>query len=154
LVSSAGSPSVLPVLRDVWSPSGGASYIWRGKRFALRFSGSSTVTDGSGATGTVRAITGSGELRRDFTRRWTASLGFTYSDGRLIEGSSTTNSSKITTKQATLGVVHKLSQRISMSGQYAHVQQLSHGVILPYNGGNHNRASMSLMYQFEKPLGR
>lgn len=154
LVSSAGSPSVLPVLHDVWSPSGGADFTWRGKRLALRLSGSSLVTDGGGSAGTVRAITGSGELRRDFTRRWTASLGFSYSDGRLIEGAATTNASTITTQQATLGVVHQLSQRISMSGQYAHVQQLSHGVIIPYNTGNHNRASMSLMYQFAKPLGR
>jgi hypothetical protein len=154
LVSSAGSPSVFPGLHDVWSPAGGASYTWRGKRLALRLSGSSMVTDGGGATGAVRAVTGSGELRRDFTKRWTASLGFTYSDGRLIEGAATTNASTITTEQATLGVVHKLSQRVSMSGQYSHVQQLSQGAITPYNSGNHNRASMSLMYQFAKPLGR
>jgi hypothetical protein len=149
LVSSGGAPSVLPLLHDVWSPSGGASYTWRGKRLALRVSGSSMVTDGGGVTGAVRAITANGELRRDFTRRWTAGLGFTYSDGRLLEGSATT----ITTEQATFDVVHKLSQRISLNAQYARVQQLSHGVII-YNSGNHNRASMSLMYQFAKPLGR
>jgi len=154
LVGSSGSPSVLPVLHDVWSSSGGASFTWRGKHLALRLSGSSMVTDGGGATGAVRALTGSGELRRDFTRRWTASLGFTYSDGRVIEGTSTTSASTITTEQGTFAVIHKLSQRISMSGQYAHVQQLSHGVVIPYNSGNHNRASMSLMYQFAKPLGR
>jgi hypothetical protein len=154
LVTSAGSPSVFLGVHDVWSPAGGASYTWRGKRFALRLSGSSMVTDGGGATGAVRAVTGSGELRRDFTRRWTASLGFTYSDGRLIEGAATANASTITTEQATFGVVHKLSQHISMSGQYAHLQQLSRGAITPYNSGNHNRASMSLMYQFDKPLGQ
>lgn len=152
--SSGGTPSVLPSLRDEWSPSGGASYTWQGKRLAVRLTGSSLITDGGGALGTVRAFSGSGELREDLSKRWTGTLGYTYSDGRLIGGPINNGASRITTEQASVGVVHHLSQQISMTAEYAHLRQLGGGAVTPYSTGDHNRASVSMTYQFVRPLGR
>jgi len=41
-----------------------------------------------------------------------------------------------------------------MSAQYSHVQQLAGGTVAPLTTGDHNRASLTLMYQFAKPLGQ
>jgi len=152
--SLGGAPSVLHALSNVWTPAGGATCTWVGQHFALRITGSSMVTDGGGTTGAIRAMTTTAELRRDFMNRWSVTPAFTFSDGRLIEDPAAAATSRITTEQAGLGVAHQLSQRISLRAQYAHVQQLSAGSATPYNTGNHNRTSMSILYQFASPLGR
>jgi len=155
LVPSSGrAPSLVPLLTNAWSPAGGAAYTWRGNRHALRLSASRAVTDGGGTTGAVRATTASAELHNDLSKRWTATFGFSYSDGRLLEGITTAGSSRIATEQVDSGITHQLSQRIRMSAQYTHVQQLAGGTVAPLTTGDHNRASLSLMYQFAKPLGQ
>jgi hypothetical protein len=152
--NSGGRPQVLPLVDDVWFPSGGAAYTWLGKRVALRLSGSSLVTDGGGATGSIQALTANAELRKDFGKRWTATSGFAYASGHLIEGSTMGAASRITTEQPSLRVVHKLSPRVTLEAQYAYLWQLGGGTIVPLVTGNHHRASMALLYQFARPLGR
>ena len=152
--NSGGRPQVLPFVDDLWFPSGGASYTWRGKRVALGLSGSSLVTDGAGATGSMQALTSSVELRKDFGKRWTATSGFGYARSHLIEGSTTGAASRITTEQPSLSLVHRLSTQVTLDAQYAYLWQHGGGAIVPFVTGNHHRASMSLLYQFAKPLGR
>jgi hypothetical protein len=152
--SSGGRPQVLPLVDDVWFPSGGATYTWLGKSVALRLSGSSLVTDGAGATGSIQALTAGVELRKDFGKQWTATSGFSYASGQLIEGSTTGAASRITTEQPRLSLVHRLSPHATLDAQYAYLWQLGGGAIIPLVAGNHHRASISLLYQFARPVGR
>jgi hypothetical protein len=151
---SGGRPQVLPLVDDVWFPSGGATYTWLGKSLALRLNGSSLVTDGGGTTGSVQALTASIELRKDFGKQWKAAPGFSYASGHLIEGSLTAAASRITTQRPSLSLVHQLSPHVVIDAQYAYLWQLGGGAIVPLVTGNHHRVSISLQYQFARPLGR
>jgi hypothetical protein len=145
---------VVPVLHDAWSPEGGAMFLWRAKSVALRLSGTRAITQGSGSTGAVRATNANAELRKDFARRWAMSLGYTYSDGRLLEGLANNLGSTVTLQQADVAVDRRLKPSLVLRAQYARIQQLTSGAAAPYNTGNHNRVGVELLYEFTRPIGR
>lgn len=154
LLGSNASTSVVPMINDVWSPAGGAMFTWRGRFVAVELSGQRIVTDGSGFTGAVRATSASAELRRKFTKRWTGSLGYQYSDGRLLLGSANAGNSRVTLQQGTLTLERQLSERLVVRGHYARLQQESGGTLSPLTTGDHNRVGVELAYEFTRPLGR
>jgi hypothetical protein len=154
VLGSTASPTVLPVMNDLWSPAGGATFMWRARYVALGLSGQRVVTDGSGSTGAVRATSASAELRKDFTTRWSVSLGYIYSDERLLEGLVNTANSRITVEQGTLVLERRIAEHLSVRTQYARIQQVSAGTPAPLTTGNHNRVGVELAYQFTRPLGR
>jgi hypothetical protein len=154
VLGSTTSAAVLPLINDVWSPAGGATFAWRGKYVALSLSGQRVVTDGSGSTGAVRATSASAELRKDSTTRWSVSLGYIYSDERLLEGLANAASSGITVEQGTVVLERRIAQHVSVRGQYARIQQVSDGTPAPLTTGNHNRVGVEMVYQFTRPLGR
>lgn len=153
LLGSVSLTAVVPGINNLWSPAGGAKFTWRGKHVALDLTGQRVVTDGGGYTGSIRASSASGELRKDFTSRWAASLGYEYSDGRLLEGPST-GGGRITFTQASLALERRLTKDLSVRAQYARVQQLSSTTPTPLITGYHNRVEVDLVYQFTRPLGR
>jgi hypothetical protein len=154
VLGSTASAAVFPVINDVWSPAGGATLMWRGKYVALGVAGQRVVTDGSGSTGAVRATSASSELRKDFTTRWSVSLGYIYSDERLLEGLPNAANSRITVEQGTFVLERRIAEHFSVRGQYARIQQVSAGTPAPLTTGNHNRVGVELVYQFTRPLGR
>ena len=154
LLGSNASPSVVPQINDVWSPAGGAMFTWRGRFVALELSGQRLVTDGGGSTGAVRATSASAELRKNFTNRWTGSLGYLYSDRRLPIGSANAANSRVALQQGSLILERRLAERLVVRGQYARIQQESAGTPVPLTTGNHNRVGAELAYEFARPLGR
>jgi hypothetical protein len=153
-LASSGSTSIVPLINDVWSPAGGAMFTWRGRFAALELSGQRLITDGSGSIGTVRATSGSAELRKELTKHWNVSFGYRYSDGRLLVGSANADNSRITVQQGTFILERRLTERMVVRAQYARVQQLSSGAPAPLTTGNHNRVGVELAYEFARPLGR
>ena len=154
ILGSSASTSVVPGINDLWSPAGGAMFTWRGKHAALRLSGQRVVTDGNGFAGAVRAASASAELRKDFTIRWSTSLGYTYSDRRLLEGLANAANSRLTLEQGSLILERRLSKDLSVRAQYARILQMSAGTVALLTTGNHNRVGVELVYQFTRPLGR
>jgi hypothetical protein len=154
LLDSNASLSVVPRINDVWSPAGGAMFTWRGRFAALELSGQRLITDGSGSIGTVRATNASAELRKEFTNRWSLSLGYVFSDARLLVGSGSTDNSSITGHQGSVVLERRLAEHMLVRGQYARTEQGSSGTPVPLTTGNHNRVGVELAYQFTRPLGR
>lgn len=154
MLGSNATTSVVPGVNDLWSPDGGAMFTWRGKHAALRLSGQRIVGDGSGFAGSMRATSGSAEVRKDFTSRWSASLGYSYSDGRLLEGPVNAANSRITFEQGSLILERRLAKDLTVRAQYARILQMSAGTPAALTTGNHNRVEVELVYQFTRPLGR
>ena len=154
LLGSNGSTSVVRLIDDIWSPAGGAMFTWRGRFVALELSGQRLITDGSGSTGAVRATSASAELRRNLTNRWTAGVGYLYSDRPLLISSANAGSSRVTLQQGSLSLERRLAERLVVRGQYARLQQESTGTPAPLTTGNHNRVGVELAYEFARPLGR
>jgi hypothetical protein len=154
MLGSNASTAVLVGINDLLSPAGGAVFTWRGKYAALSLSGQRVVTDGSGFAGALRATSASAELRKDFTSRWSASVGYSYSDGRVLEGPADAIDSVITFEQGSLAVERRLSKDFSARVQYSHIQQISAGTPAPLTAGDHNRVEVEVVYQFTRPWGR
>lgn len=154
LLRPNASASVVPTINDIWFPAGGATFMWRGRYLAMRLTGQRLVTDGSGSTGAVRATSASAELRKDFTRKWTISLGYLYSEGQLLGGLGGAANSRITVGQGSLILERRLAEHFVVRAQYARVQQVSAGAPAPLTTGNHNRVGLEVAYQFARPLGR
>lgn len=154
LLGSNQTTSVVPLIDDAWSPAGGAMLTWRGRFVSLSLSGQRLVTDGSGSTGAVRTTSGSAELRRNLTNRWSVSLNYMYSDGQLLVDAAKAGNSRLTLQQGSLILERRLSERLVVRGHYAHLQQESAGTSAPLTTGNHNRVGVELAYQFARPLGR
>jgi len=81
-------------------------------------------------------------------------MGYTYSDGRLLEGLSNNFGSNITLQQADVTVERRLRPSLALRAQYTRIQQRTSGVVVPYNTGNHNRVGVELLYEFTRPIGR
>lgn len=126
-------------------------FTWRGKHAALRVSGQRRVSDGSGFAGSVRETGGNAELRKDFTREWSASLGYSYSVDRLLAVPATIANAEITLQQGTVGLERRLSKDISVRAQYARVEQINSGTTALLTTGKHNRVEVVLMFQFTRP---
>lgn len=154
ILGTTASELVVPLVNDAWSPTGGATFLWRGKNVALRLSGTRAITQGSGSTGAIRATNARAELRRDFAKRWAVSLAYTYSDGRLLEGLANNFGSTITLEQADVTVDRRLKPNLLLRAQYSRIQQLTSGAVVPYNTGNHNRVGLEVRYEFTRPVGR
>jgi hypothetical protein len=154
ILGATASELVVPVLNDAWYPAGGATFTWRGKYVALRLSGTRAISQGSGSTGAIQATSAGAELRKDFARRWGVKLGYTYSDGHLLEGLGNNFGSAITLEQADVTVDRRLKPSLVLRAQYSRIQQLTSGMVLPYNTGNHNRVGVELQYEFTRPIGR
>src|SRR5262249_45734883 len=99
LLESNQTTSVVPMINDAWSPAGGAMFTWRGRFVSLGLSGQRLVTDGIGSTGAVRTTSGSAELRKNFTNRWSVGVAYLYSDGQLLSSAANAGNSRLTLQQ-------------------------------------------------------
>jgi len=142
----------LPPSRS-WSPSTGVSAGWQGKRSSLAVTYSRTITDGGGLPGAVHAYTASAALRQQFTRNWSAGLGASYSNNKVLDSLISPNigghsiSGNVTLQYA-------LGQHLSVGVGYMRLHQSYSNIPAISTTPNRNQASVSLSYQFRRPLGR
>lgn len=137
----------------IHSFSGGATYEWQGKRTALRATWVRRVNDGAGLFGASRLQSGSGELRRQLARRWTAGLGVGYGSTSAL-GLISSNAA-YRTVSATGSVSHALGEHLWLNFRYARLHQTGQGTSLSNRIiGDHDQFSVSLNYEFSRPLGR
>ena len=136
----------------IHSLSGGATYEWQGKRTALRASWVRRISDGAGLFGASRLQSGSGELRRQLARRWTARLGLGYGSTSAL--GLVSSSAAYRTLSATGSISYTLGEHLSMDFHYARLHQINSSTLPSILIGDHDQFSVSLTYQFARPLGR
>lgn len=152
LLSPAFTGIIVPVLRDELSVAGGAAYTWQGNGAGFRLSGGRGVSDGGGFMGAVRLNTGTMELEKNIASHWKGTLQLVYSDGRLIGLPAKNASSRVTTGEGLLGLTRWLTPNVSVTGQYARIQQPRAGTLTARVPRSSNRAEVTLTYQFQKAL--
>ncbi len=133
------------------SLSGGATYQWEGNRTVFRATWVRRVDDGSGLFGASRLQAATGELRRQLARRWTAGVGISYGTTSILGLRSPVAASR--TLSTTGEVSWTLARHLFLGFRYAHLHQAGYGTFLSNGLGDHDQFSISLSYQFARPLG-
>jgi hypothetical protein len=137
------------VFETAWSVAGEATYTWNGAHTAFQANYVRHITDGGGLFGAVRMNGGSVQLQRQLARRWKGELGAGIADNHLVNLSQP--DLRQTTMTAQVGVSREISKNVWLHAWYGPVRQTGGLYSL---AGNHNRAAVSLDYQFRKPIGR
>ena len=136
-----------------WSPLFMTSLGWQGERSAAAVSYSRTVSGGGGLNGIFRSNSLSASASRQLSRTWTAALSASYGNydnvtplfilsipgGHTVTGSASLHKS--------------LNDHLNVQFGYSWVQQ-AYTQVAASLAPNTNRVSVSLSYQFTRPLQR
>jgi hypothetical protein len=148
-MSMAGDANI--VQRN-WSGSGGATFNWTGQRNSVTAEFIREVTDGGGLLGVVRANIADGGVRRQLTHSLGASLGLAYATNDSVNQFSTLQS-RLKTASVSTSFDRSLGNHIDFRFGYTRNYQQRFS-LAALDNINHNRAWVSLQYNFARPLGR
>jgi len=142
-----------PVAHQSWSASGGATFAWQGLHTSAQASFVRRTTDGGGVLGAVRTNTVDATLRRQISRSSSILGGFTYGTNDSIDFLSTPGSS-IRVASGRLGFERRLGNNLFASVGYSRDHQVESATNVPSGNIDHNRAWITIAYDFSRPLGR
>jgi hypothetical protein len=131
-----------------WQWAGGGTFTWTISRAALVATGYHKISDGGGLFGAVRVTGGTTQLRYPVSPSWTATLTADYMRNRPLLAPIEVFSYG----SGVAGLERRFGRNLSLELGYGREY-------LPVNASaakfaKHNRASVSLAYQFKNPVGR
>ncbi len=133
------------------STAAGASFDWQGEHTSARVNFARRVSDGGGVRGAVGLTSVSGAVRHQLRRNTALNFHAFFGNNPPL-GNATTQS---TLKSASGGasVDQNLSEHLMLHFEYDRDYQSEGSLATPGNI-NHNRGTISLSYEFSRPLGR
>jgi hypothetical protein len=137
-----------------WTPTITGSIAWQGNQTNFAASYSKSVAGGGGLFGAFNTTMASASARWQFARTWTVQSAVNYnlrksvtplfffseSGGRSISGTAT--------------LEHPLSEHLRASLSYQRLHQSYGGLAAIIGNPDSDRESISISYQFTRPLGR
>ena len=136
-----------------WGGSGGTSLGWQAKQTSFAVSYAHIISGGGGLGGAVQEDTGSISVRQQITKRLDASVMGTYVQNNVVagtqlgvpDGHSVSGSASL--HQA-------IGEHLNVRLEYARVHQSYSNIPVIAAAPDTNRGSVSIDYQFSRPLGR
>jgi len=145
--SFSSASAVFAGPQSAWHWSGALTGRWSGKRAAVSARLSRRINNG-GLLGAADLSSASADISRPFARRWTARLLASYDQGKALAGPDTLSSASVAAD-----LTRKLTPNLWFEFRYWRVQMYSK--TLPASLlADHNRISMSLVYEHRRPLGQ
>lgn len=150
------STTTLPGFAPIhsWSPSGAASLGWQRAHFAAAASYARAETSGQGLLGTYRADSASTTFHWQMRPKWTSSVSASYAnikDSTPIIAITSPNGHTIF---GSTSLQYKISEHLTGIVEYDRLHE-SYGAIQAISANpDIDRVSVSLNYQFTRPLGR
>lgn len=143
----------IPISQKSWASASGASFSWNGQQTGVAASFTRSVNDGGGLLGAVTLTAAQASLRRQLTAKYSLGMGFNYGISDAV-GSISAPYSSVDSASGDVSLSRQIKDRIGLTFGYSRLYQTQGNV-----GGvtpviNHNRAWISLGYQFSRPLGR
>ena len=136
-----------------WSPAGGASMGWQGRVTSFAASYSRAISDGGGLVGAVYANNANGALRRQLTRTLSASMGAGYASNIVLAALPMFNTGGHTIS-GNASVQRQVGEHLNLQLQYMRLHQSYTDIAALSSVPNRNRESITISYQFVRPLGR
>jgi hypothetical protein len=144
--------SPLPV-EDSWEPAFNASLSWQREHTNLVISYSKTVEGTGGLVGAFHSENASANARWQMTRDWTAAMAASYELHKNVNPLSSSNPGGHSVS-GTATLRRTLGKRWSAELGYVRLHQSYNGISLISNAPDSNRESVSVSYEFSRPLGR
>jgi hypothetical protein len=139
-----------------WSTAGGVDLGWQKQRTSLSAGYSKQVSNGSGIVGAVRLENIHGSFRRELLPGWAAAVTATYGNNESLTLASANTATSIKTTSVGASLERNIGRSLGLQFGYFHDIQNQSGSNTPslnYDA-NRNRLSVTLSYQWAKPLGR
>jgi len=133
-----------------WAWAAGANYAWSNARTTLSVGISRRISDGAGLQGIVELTSFNTQIRRRLTRRWDAE--FSLSHDRNI--ATIAGLAPLSYASFAGGFSRSVNQKLSIECQYWRVHEAGFVVPLLDSLANHNRVSLSVLYNLKVPLQR
>jgi hypothetical protein len=139
-----------------WSMAGGVEGGWQKERTSVTAGYSRQVSNGSGILGAVRLQNIHAALRRELIPGWAATLGVTHGSNGSLTLTSSSSATSIKTTSVGASVERNIGRSLGFQIGYFHDIQNQSGSSDPLQNfdANRNRFSVTLSYQWAKPLGR
>lgn len=139
-------PMVSRAPQSAWQWSGGVIGRWSGKRSSVSASLSRRIDNG-GLLGAAQLSAGSAEMSRQFARQWTARLQVSYGHSRALVGPRT-----LSYFSGVASLTRTVAPNLSFEFQYWRVHMPGTGFLPASILADHNRISMSFVYEHQRPL--
>jgi hypothetical protein len=136
-----------------WAPSVGGSAGWQGRLTNVALSYSHTISGGAGLIGAVHLDSAAASIRQRITKTLSASLVGMYAQNDVI-GSLLLGANNGHTIGGTLSLQQQLGQNWNVQLGYSRLHQDYSEVPVISSTPNTNRESITISYQFSRPLGR
>jgi hypothetical protein len=138
-----------------WSFAGGVDGSWQNQRTSVAAGYSRRINDGGGLLGVARVQGVHADFRQQLFPGWAATLGASYGRNRslTVPGAGSASSVDLTSVRASLE--RNLGKSLGLRFTYFHDFQQQFGVSNPPQNldAHRNRFSLTLFYQWAKPLG-
>lgn len=150
--SDTVQPAPLPPVRS-WTPAGGASLGWQGKRNSCAVGYTHIISSGGGLVGAVQLDSVTASARQQITRTLSATVSGGYAQNDVI-GSPLLGQSSGDSTSGTASLQQLIGQRVSVQLGFTRIHQNYSNVAVLSATPDTNRLFVSISYQFSRPLGR
>jgi len=137
-----------------WTPSVTASIGWQRSHTNLAASYSRTVTGAGGLLGAFQSNSASASARWQFARTWTIGSAGNYSDQKNVVPSFLSSTPGGSTISGNVSVQHPMSDHLNVGFGYNRIHQSYSGIAVISTTPDTDQVSISVSYQFVRPLGR
>jgi hypothetical protein len=149
--------SVLSPFR-AWSPAAGATLSWQGRHTNISINYSRMIAPGGGLTGAVNQDMAGLSLRRQISQTMTAALHASYANNKLLDRSALSQLNGFVADGHSIAggasLDRQLGQHFSVDLNYSRIHQNYSNIAAISTAPTTNQASVSVSYQFARPLGR
>ncbi|HWZ81743.1 MAG TPA: hypothetical protein VNW47_03915 [Terriglobales bacterium] len=148
--------STTPSNFNEWSFSGGVEAGWQRDHTSLAVGYSRRINDGSGVLGVVRLQGLHGEIRQQLRPGWAISAGGSYGNNKSLTIPVAGTAQEINSASLDAGLERNLGKSLGLRVGYGHdfQEQLGAADSTPMGFAHRNRFSVTLGYQWSRPLGR
>jgi hypothetical protein len=136
-----------------WHPEAGGSLNWQGRMTSLAVSYSHMISSGGGLIGAVKMDSATASVRQQLSRTLSASATGGYAQNDVLAGTLLASSNGHTVSGGA-SVQQLFGQHLSVQLGYTRLHQDYSTVAVLASTPNTNRESVSISYQFSRPLGR
>jgi hypothetical protein len=139
-----------------WSLSGGAEVGWQKEHTSLAAGYSRQISNGGGVLGVVRFQGVHGQVRQQLLSGWAVGVGSSYGNNQSLTVPTAGTAGKINSTTVAASLERNLGKSLGLRMGYEHDFQDQIGVADPTLQGtaHRNRFSVTLGYQWARPLGR
>jgi len=139
-----------------WSVAGGIELGWHGQRTSIAAGYADGTSDGGGVFGAARLQSVHASVRREIFPGWAASLGVAYASNDALTLATATTATSISTATIDSSLERSIGKSWGVQVRYFHNLQDQSGAVVETQNFNasRNAVSLTLSYQWAKPLGR